>query len=56
MGHRPFKIVSSPNDKLLKIEKYGPTYGPILLRQGEPGTSQYTSRIHEYVWDPCMPN
>ena len=26
---------------ILKIEKYGPTTGPVLLRQGEPGTSQY---------------
>ena len=30
-----------PYDKLPKIEKYGPTIGPVLLRQGEPGTSQY---------------
>ena len=25
----------------LVIEKYGPTTGPVVLRQGEPGTSQY---------------
>ena len=24
-----------------KIDKYGPTIGPVLLRQGEPGMSQY---------------
>ena len=29
------------NDKLPKIEKHGPTIGPVLLGQGEPGTSQY---------------
>ncbi len=27
----------------LKIEKDGPYTGPVLLRQGEPGTSQYIS-------------
>ena len=26
-----------------KIEKHGPTTGPVLLWQGEPGTSQYVS-------------
>ncbi len=30
-----------PNDKLPKIEKHGLATGPVLLRQGEPGTSQY---------------
>ncbi len=25
----------------LKMEKDGPTTGPVLLKQGEPGTSQY---------------
>ena len=33
-----------PNGKLPKIEKHGPTIGPVLLRQGEPGTSQYIIR------------
>ncbi len=27
-----------------KMEKYGPTTGPVLLRQGEPGTSQYIKK------------
>ncbi len=32
------------------FEKYGLTAGPVLLRQGEPGTSQYY-RAHNFkVW------
>ncbi len=31
-----------PSDKPPKIKKYGPTTGPVLLRPGEPGTSQNT--------------
>ncbi len=38
-------------DKLPKIEKYGPTIGPILQRQGEPGTSQY---IHRNLPSPTI--
>ncbi len=41
-----------PSYKLPKIEKDGPTTGPVLLRQGEPGTSQYiqiTLEIHVLV-------
>ena len=32
-----------PSNKALKFEKDGSTTGPVLLRQGEPGTSQYTA-------------
>ncbi len=28
----------------MKIEKDGPYTGPVLLRQGEPGTSQYITK------------
>ncbi len=31
------------DNNLPKIEKHGPTFGPVLLRQGEPGVSQYDS-------------
>ena len=33
--------------KLPNIEKYGPTTGHILLRQGEPGTSPYNEDLED---------
>ncbi len=37
----PWRKRGFPLHKLPKIEIDGPTTGPVLLRQGEPGTSQY---------------
>ena len=34
-------LTGERNLKLPKIEKDGPTTGPVVLRQGEPGLSQY---------------
>ncbi len=31
-------------------QKYGPTIGPVLLRQGEPGTSQYVHVDKSHYW------
>ncbi len=38
---RSFLFLGSYN--YLYIKKNGPYIGPVLLRQGEPGTSRYTS-------------
>ncbi len=42
-GEPPISRQTKASDKLQKIEKYGPTTGHVLLRKGEPGTSQYQS-------------
>ena len=36
-----FRYTSYMPGLVPKIEKEGPTTGPVLLTQGEPGTSQY---------------
>ncbi len=36
-------------NKPLKIKKDGPTIGPVLLRQGEAGMSQYIIRHHVHI-------
>ncbi len=41
LNHENASVIVVRNDKRQKIEKEGPTTGPVVLRQGEPGTSQY---------------